>query len=271
MQLRTRTRALIGVAALGLAGLGPVATAQETKPTPEGPTDRIPEALYYRAEVSTKVLTLKPEGTRVAKGDEVGTLDPTPLERRLRRQEIVIRAAEADLKGARLAREAADLSLKAYVDGTYKQERAAQEAEVAEAKASLKTAREALERSKKDDPDAPRAIADGLNVKKYEFTVEQAETKLEVLEHYTKDKMTKGLKAAIEKAKADELGKTAALGRARTLEAAIRGQIKACKLLAPAGGRLARGRIESDPIEVGTTVREGQLLIRIVPDVAPPP
>ncbi len=105
-----------------LAGLpallaGAIVLAQD-RPAGE-PAGQARVDVFNPVEGRMVVLTSRPDGSRVAKGDIVCELDSTELKERLATQELVVRGAEADVHGARIAREVAALAVTEYKEGTF--------------------------------------------------------------------------------------------------------------------------------------------------------
>jgi len=246
---------------------GAIALAQERKgaePTGEGRVD-----VFNSVEVRGVVVTSRPDGARVAKGDIVCELDPTGLQDRLATQEIIARGAEADFQGARIAREVAVLAVVEYEQGTFIQEFATTEGEIKLAEARLSRAWAHLEWSRgmydKGYISVAEKNTDELTVKQLVFALEQAKSKKKVLVDYSKAKTIKALMGAVETARARELAKQAGLERERSAHKRLIDQIRRCKVAAPAGGRIEHAA----PIGAGAVVRDGQLLFRVVPDGTP--
>ena len=115
----TRIGALVGSTALLAVA---VASAQDRKAVESG--GRTGVAVFNSVEGRTTVLSIRPDGARVEKGDIVCELDPAEVQDRLVNQEIVVRGAEADVQGARLAREVAVIAATEYMRGIFVQEKA---------------------------------------------------------------------------------------------------------------------------------------------------
>ncbi len=226
-----------------------------------GVSDR---SIVNETGVQTTILFLKPEGARVEKGDLVCELDPAPLKGRLSRQEIETEAAEAALKAAQLALEAAEQALKTYVEATYKQELETHKGEVAIAEANLQRARDEYDQAKRGNANEQVLFQKQMALRKARFASEQAQTRLDILEKYTKEKTTKGLQAEVEKAKAATLGKTVTLNESKRKQDELEAGIERCRLLAPAAGLVVRGRIAGVVIERGDPIEPGQELFRIL-------
>jgi multidrug resistance efflux pump len=252
----------------GLAALlaGALALAQDRAAGVPSGQDRAD--VFNPVEGRVVVLTSRPDGTRVTKGDIVCELDSNELKERLATQEIVVRGAEADVHGARIAREVAALAVTEYKEGTFFQEHATANGEIKLAESNLARAEDRLDWTRrmyeKGYASKAEAVSEELTLMKERFALEQAATKLKVLLDYTKDKTIKTLTGSVETARACELGKQAALERERSVQRRLMDQIKRCTVVAPVGGRIEY----ASPIGVGAVVHDGQLLFRVVPDGA---
>ncbi len=132
-------------------------------------------------------------------------------------------AAKATLQRATLSHAGAELELKAFLELEFPQELAIAEQEISQAEADLKRAEdkrgEAGERLEKFRRHATGTASDlffeyqfqaagavaELEWKRATFVLEQAGSKRKVLTDYTKSKRTKELRAALEKARSEEL------------------------------------------------------------------
>jgi HlyD family secretion protein len=224
--------------------------------------------VFNPVEGRVVVVTSRPDGARVAKGDIVCELDSTELKDRLSAQVIVVRGAEADFQGARIAREVAELAAIEYTEGTFVQEQAAAAGEIKLAEANLARAEDRLDWTRrmyeKGYTSLAEKVAEELTLKKARFTLEQTQSKLKALLDYTKTKTIKSLTGSVETATACELAKHAAVVRERSVHRKLTDQIKRCEVAAPAGGRIEY----ASPIGAGAVVHDGQLLFRVVPDGA---
>jgi HlyD family secretion protein len=155
------------------------------------------------------------------------------IERRERlRCDIALSRAETPYRSAKLARERAEAAVYEYAEGTFRRELAAVEVEVKQAEGQLRVATNA-------PPDwAERIRAKGyllfvtsyapsrkLNIKKAVFAAEQARSKRQVLEKYTKVKTLKELNDRVAKSRADETVMKAAYERAKTAGVGIIGKV----------------------------------------------
>ncbi len=257
---------------MGLAALLTVAIAAAQQPA-DAPAGAAPEGrgipVFNPVDGRIRVLSSRPEGSRVEKGDVVCELDPAELRDRLAGQEVAVQGLRAGVQGARLAREAAVLELNEYKDGAYVLKLAGVETEIKQAESSLVSSQDKLEWARrmfeKGYVSKAELVAQELAFRKAQYALELAQTNKDVLARHTRDKRTHALMAAIETARERELGKQAALMRGESGLKRLQDQIARCKVAAPRAGRV---RYEA-PIGPGAVVRDGQVLFRIVPDAAP--
>jgi multidrug resistance efflux pump len=222
--------------------------------------------VFNPIEGRTLVVTSRPDGARVAKGDVVCELDATDLQDRLTTQDVVVRAAQADAHGATIAREVAVMAVTEYQQGTFIEELASVEGEIRLAESDLARAEDRVDWARrmfeKGYTSLAEKVADELMLKKARFALEQGQSKKKTLIEYSRAKTIKALKGAVEAARARELAKQAGLERDRSLQKKLLDHIRRCKVTAPAGGRIEYPA----PIGPGAVVHDGQLLFRVVPD-----
>jgi multidrug resistance efflux pump len=212
------------------------------------------------------IVSSRPDGSRAAKGDIVCELDSTTLKELLAAQDLVVQSAQADVHGARIAREVAMLSVKEYKEGGFVQEMAAANREVKLAESELSRVEDRLEWSRrmyeKGYVSLAEKVTEELNLKKDVFALERAQSKLNILLSFTKEKTIKSLTGSVETARARELARQAVLERERSVQRKLIDQIKNCALIAPVGGRIDY----ATRIAQGSVVHDGQLLFRIIPE-----
>ncbi len=248
---------------------------------------------YCMVEGSTTIISIKPEGSAIKKGDLVCLLDSAPLKDRLMNQEIAEKLSENEYHRAQFARETAELALREYAEGTLGRERDRLNAEIGlarsaigRAEASSKRARDAQARLRgavaaRGAASTPADIAAELDIEdrrdaadqtieREKKALEHAAAQLELLDKYTSTRTTRELTIDVEHKRSDELAKNAALNLATARTAKLKRQIEACKLYAPGDGvliypndpnRLFRRNLPQ--IEEGATVRERQQIFRL--------
>ena len=251
------------------------------------------DGVQNRIEGTTTIISILPEGTRVKRGDKVADLDTATLRDNLLNQKITVAQAEANYQNARLARETAELALREYVDGTYKQERDALKETIVAARSAIRKAEARLERTRharkrmdeilaaRKEAAAPADVVADLDIDdrlddagqviaRETMALELAETRLDVLEKFTAERTKKERVADIEQRRSIELFKKATVSVEKDKEAKFERQIGYGTLLAPSEGvvfyandprRAAGGRVQ---IEEGASVRERQLIFNIV-------
>ncbi len=236
------------------------------------------EDVFCQVEGQTTIISIVPEGTRVAQGQLVCELDSSALKDQLTNQEIATRGAEASYQNAKLTREVAEIAVTEYEEGIFKQDWETVEGEVKLAESDLKRAEDRVDWSKrmleKRYVSKAQYIADELALQRAKFALEQAQTKRKVLKDFTKDKTVKELRSEVEKARSDELAKQATWELEKSKEAKLRKQIENCKLYAPAPGLVVYandpnrfGGNNQPQIEEGATVRERQKIFSL-PDIS---
>jgi multidrug resistance efflux pump len=225
--------------------------------------------VFNSIEGRAAIISSRPDRARVEKGEIICELDPSELRDRLATQEIIMRAAEADLHGARIAREIAVMAVTEYKEGTFLEELAKTEGQISLAESDLARAEDRLEWTRrmfeKGYTSLAEKVADELALKKSRFALEHAHSKKKVLVDYSKPKAIKALLGAVETARARELTRQAALKRERLARKKLEDQIARCKVAAPAGGRIEYVA----PMGAGAVVHDGQLLFRVIPESTP--
>ncbi len=221
----------------------------------------------------TAILRIIPEGTNVKEGEFLVELDATALKADRTTQKISCNAAEAIVIESRNVYQTAVIAKREYLEGTYVQERQTIESEVFVAEENLNRSREYFEYSKKL---ATKGYVNDLQLEADKFAVEKsqkeldaANTKLKVLDEFTKAKTMKQLESdiLIAKAKWEANQNSYQLELDKLKE--IEDQIAKCTIVSPKEGivmyaheRDRRGG-EDFIVEEGATVRERQPIIRI--------
>jgi multidrug resistance efflux pump len=260
--------AMVGLAALLTVTIAAAQQGASDQPAGTGPEGR-GILVFNPIDGRIRVLSSRPDGARVEKGEVICELDPAELQDRLASQEVAVQGLQAGVQGARFAREAAVLDLNEYKDDRYAQELAGVEGEIKLAESDLKRQEDKLAWARRmfDKGFASNAqkMSEEMAFQKARFALEQAQTRKQELLNHTKNKTVRALMGAIETARERELGKQAALMRAESTLKRLREQIARCKVAAPIAGRVRYGA----PIGPGAVVQDGEALFRIVPDAAP--
>jgi HlyD family secretion protein len=236
------------------------------------------EDVYCEVEGTTTIISIVPEGTRVKKGQLVCELDSAALKDTLTNQVISTEGAKAAYQNAKLTRQVAEIAVTEYVEGVFKQELETVKGEIALAESERKRAEDRLEWSNrmygKGYVSLAQNIADKVGLQQKIFVFEQAQTKLNVLLKYTKEKTIKELESDVEKARSDELAKEQTWDLEKKKQAKLERQIKNCQLFAPNDGLVVYandpnrfGGSSTPQIEEGAQVRERQKIFSL-PDIA---
>jgi len=88
------------------------------------------EDVYCNVEGQTTIISIKPEGSRVTKGELVCELDSAALSDSLTNQQITTKSAAANYENAKLTREVAEIAVVEYVEGIYVQDLQTVEGEI---------------------------------------------------------------------------------------------------------------------------------------------
>lgn len=217
------------------------------------------------------ILEIVPEGAYVRPGDFLVRLDDSALQFELLQQQISVKNSEALVSQAETSLETAELAVEEFESGTYKQG-------VEELQALLLVAQENLRRAEEYLHYSERLAAKGyvtniqldadrfavLKAKK-DFAV--AETKLNILTNFTKEKTLKRLESDVQaaeaKLRATKDSHQIELDRLKNVEE----QIAKCRITAPVNGQVVyandSGRSSDVLIEEGRMVRERQTIIRL--------
>jgi len=233
--------------------------------------------VYCQVEGSTTIIMIVPEGTRVTKGQLVCELDSASLKDQLTSQMITTKGADASYANAKLTREVAEIAVVEYVEGVFKQDFQTAKGEIALAESNRKRAEDRVEWSagmlKKGYVSPGQNKSEELSLQQAKFNEEQAQTKKDVLEKYTKEKTIKELKSEVEKTRSDELAKQATWQLEVSKEQKLQRQIVNCKITAPDDGLVVYandpnrfGGSQTPQIEEGASVRERQKIFSL-PDI----
>jgi HlyD family secretion protein len=217
------------------------------------------------------ILRIVPEGTVVKKGDFLVELDSSALATQRTSQKILVNGAQAAEVEARNTYETAVIAKREYLEGTYLQDRQTIESEVFVAEENLNRAKEYYTYSQKL---ASKGYVNELQLEADHFAVEKAkkdldtaQTKLKVLDDFTKPKMVSTLESAILIAKAqwDSSQNSHELELQKLQE--LDDQIAKCTITAPQDG-VVKYAHENDHrgdqefvVEEGAVVRERQAII----------
>ncbi|MBA4018512.1 MAG: efflux transporter periplasmic adaptor subunit [Pirellula sp.] len=220
------------------------------------------------------ILQIVPEGTFVEEGDFLVRLDSSNLETDLTLQEIDVNSSQANVIQTQTGVETCKLALSEYESGTFKQQEEQMQSEVFVAEENYRRAQEYVRYSERL---ASKGYVTPIQLEADRFAVEKAQkeldvsrTKLEVLRHFTKQKMMKQLEADVKTAEA----KLNAALEIHSVEVAhlnrVKEQISKCVIVAPKAGQVVYANDQAFGqsadgilIEEGRYVRERQVIIRL--------
>ena len=214
-----------------------------------------------------------PEGTQVTKGDFLVELDASALESERTTQQISCNTVEALVIEARNVYQTAVIAKREYLEGTYVEARQTIESEVFVAEENLNRAKEYYEYSKKlatkGYVNELQLEADKFAVEKSNKELEAAQTKLKVLDEFTKAKTLKQLESDIliaeAKWEANKNSHQLELDKLKDIE----DQIAKCTIVAPKDGVVVYAHVrerhgnDNFIVEEGAVVRERQAIMQM--------
>jgi RND family efflux transporter MFP subunit len=226
-----------------------------------------------RGTSGTTILEVIPEGTYVQEGDVLVRLDDSALKTEETQQQISCNASEASMIQARTAYETAKISKQEYIEGKYVQDKQAIESEILIAQEDARRAEQFIGYSKmlfsKGYVTQLQLEADQFAWDKALLAKKTAETKMHVLEDFTKQKMLTQLDSDVKTTEAKLKSEDHSHKLDEEKLALIRAQIEKCVIKAPTSGQVVyanevnRGGNNEILIQEGTVVRERQVIIRL--------
>ena len=214
-----------------------------------------------------------PAGTIVEKNQKVLEFDSSQLKLEEVQQQINCNTSHAIKVTAENNYLAAVISKTEYLEGTFKQEENKILSEIFVSQENLSRTQRSIQSSQrlaaKGLVTPLQLLAEQFAIDKAELELEAAQTKLDVLRKYTKEKKLKELESDIASAKAKWDSEEASYRLELEKLAEIREQIDNCTVLSPSNGQIvhankfsSRGNSEFI-VEEGAKVREGQVILRI--------
>ena len=246
-----------------------------------------------QVEGSTTIISILPEGSKVKKGDLVCELDSAALKDQLLNQKIKSQAAFAAYENAKLAREVAEIALMEYKEGIYLQDQATLRGGIKLAESALPATQAELERTRrargrlsdalgrKEGPPASGDILAELELENRidsldrklmheKLALETAQSKLNLLNNFTKPKTTMDLKSKVEQNLSAEKARGLTYQLEREKETRLEKQIFNCQMRASMNGVIVYANDPARPlvgrrpfIEEGATVRERQIIFKV--------
>ena len=225
----------------------------------------------------TSILWIVEDGKQVKKGEKLVELDGSSLEEQINTQRITYEKARATKLQSEKMVSVAEISLKEYLEGTFKQQTQDAEAVIKIAEENLRSSQNSLEHSERM---FRKGYVSELDMEAAKFAVERAklelgsaETALEVLVKFTKEKTLEDLRSQVENAKAQMRSDASAYELEELRLKRLEDQMENCTILAPQDGMVVYanerggrfGQSEAT-IEEGAAVRERQTILRL-PDL----
>lgn len=227
------------------------------------------------------ILEVMPEGSLVKEGDLLVRLDSSALDQERLQQKISVNTSQALMVQSTNTLEAAKIARKEYLEGTFKQEEKLYLGEVFVAEQNLRSAQLSFDSAQRL---AAKGILSPLQLEGAKYGVDNArnqldaaQTKVDVLRKYTKEKMLKQFDSDIATAEAKVRSDESSLQLEQDKLKDIEDQVAKCVIKAPQNGQVvyankynSGGRSGSSAefvVEAGAMVREQQPIIRL-PDSA---
>jgi len=249
---------------------------------------------YCLVEGPTTIISIRPDGSQVIKGDLVCELDSAPLKDTTVYQHITTKSAERAYQQAKLASEIAGIAVTDYVEAILKLERRTLETTITSAQTAVRKANVRLEQTRS----ARRRVKDALATKagtatpadivaeldiedrlavaqqtlnRERMALEEANGKLELFENTAKETTEERKQELVRKRSAEQV-KLSIWETQKSKEANLHKQIENCRFYASIDGRIIlandprRNFGNSQPaIEGGATVRERQKIFSLMP------
>lgn len=221
------------------------------------------------------------DGTIVKQGEELVELDSSAIDEQILTQKIAYEKARAVRDQALNDLQAAKISLREYVEGTFVKELQTADANITVAQENLRSAENTLDYTekmfRKGYVTQLQQEAQQFAVKRSKLELDLAETAKKVLQEFTFAKMKNDLEALVATSEAKAKSEEAAFQLEESKLKRLETQQVNCLITAPqsgmvvyanesSGGRMG-GSSDRPKVEEGATVRESQVILR-VPDLA---
>jgi multidrug resistance efflux pump len=221
------------------------------------------------------------DGTIVKQGEELVELDSSAIDEQILTQKIAYEKARAVRDQALNDLQAAKISLREYVEGTFVKDLQTADANITVAQENLRSAQNTLDYTekmfRKGYVTQLQQEAQEFAVKRAGLDLDLAQTAKKVLQEFTFAKMKNDLEALVATSEAKAKSEQAAFELEESKLKRLETQKINCIITAPqsgmvvyanesSGGRFG-GSSDRPKIEEGATVRESQVILR-VPDLA---
>lgn len=250
-----------------------VSTVNESGDIESSRNEEIRCQVKSQGKAGTAILKTIEEGTRVSKGDFLCQLDDSVLKDQLTEQKIKVAQDRASVIQAESDLDTAKRILNEFENGTYAQELAELQAQVALAKESARRATEvhshSLTLNRKGYITKTQLEADAFAMEKTEIDERLARQKQQVYVEFTRERMVAEYGAEIEKQEANLTAAQYTWDLSKAREQEISTQIANCRITAPNDGMVIyanetdRRGDASFVIEEGALIRDGQPIFRL--------
>lgn len=228
----------------------------------------------------TSILTIVKDGNEVKKGEKLVELDGSQLEDQINQQKITYEKARSAMVQAEKDYQVATISVKEYLEGTYKKELQDAEAQITIALENLRSSQNVLLHSqrmfRKGYISSLELEGQQFSVQRSQLELDSARTAKDVLENFTKVKMMEDLQSKVVTAEAKMESEKAAFALEESRLKRLEDQKGFCVIEAPQDGMVVYANDQSGmrfggqqgpTIEEGATVRERQTILRL-PDLS---
>jgi multidrug efflux pump subunit AcrA (membrane-fusion protein) len=222
-----------------------------------------------------RIVWVVEDGKEVSEGEEILRFDASKLEEEVEKQKIAYEKARAADVQATKDFATAEIAVREYVDGTFKKDFREAESKVAVALGNLRSAENALqhgERMFRKGYISPLQLeAQKVAVARAKLDHGTAELAKDVLERFTKPKMTQDLENKRDAAAAKRDSEKASLALEKSKLERLTAQFKNCVVRATKPGLViyANDHVRWNPdseVKVGMRAYEGQTILRL-PDL----
>ena len=225
----------------------------------------------------SSILWIVEDGKQVSKGEKIVELDASSLEDQINTQRIAFEKARATKLQSEKTFSVAKLSVREYLEGTFKQALQDADALITISEENLRAAQNSKEHSEKM---FRKGYVSELDKEAADFAVDRAELELgsaktarDVLVNFTKEKTLEDLRSQRDNAEAQMNSDASAFELERTRLKRLEDQLANCTINAPQDGMVVYanergGRFgqTSATIEEGASIRERQTILRL-PDL----
>lgn len=228
----------------------------------------------------SSILSIVADGSLVKKGDKLVQMDQSGIEDQINAQKIVYEKARSSVIQAEKDFEVAQIAVKEFLEGTYKQQLQDQQSKITIAEENLRTAQNSLQHTlrifRKGYVSQLELEGQQFSVQRAQLDLDSARTAKTVLEEFTKTKTMKDLESKVETARAKMESEKAAFSLEEAKLKKLQDQLANCVITAPQDGMVVYANEQSQSrfggqqgaqIEEGAAVRERQNILRL-PDLS---